>query len=69
MENNIKPGDKVMLISGGPIMTVNSVKVDEITCEWFDKDKNYQSREFKLTSLKLYEPQPIIVGKRRTNYW
>ncbi|MFA5849925.1 MAG: DUF2158 domain-containing protein [Bacteroidales bacterium] len=32
-----KVGDTVKLKSGGPIMTINEINGNEISCQWFDK--------------------------------
>lgn len=71
MENEIKVGDKVSLNSGGPAMTVNSIRGDEATCEWFDKEHKLSKENFKLTSLKLYSTPSIraIKSNRRSNNW
>jgi uncharacterized protein YodC (DUF2158 family) len=31
-----KPGDLVRVKSGGPLMTVGSIKAGKVICEWFD---------------------------------
>lgn len=40
-------GDVVQLKSGGPKMTVSTLKDGEVWCVWFDKDNAPQSRVFK----------------------
>jgi uncharacterized protein YodC (DUF2158 family) len=32
-----KPGDLVRVKSGGPLMTVGSIKAGKVICEWFDR--------------------------------
>jgi uncharacterized protein YodC (DUF2158 family) len=39
------PGDNVKLKAGGPIMTVEKVRGDMVTCVWFDA-KKVRSRKF-----------------------
>lgn len=62
----IKPGDVVVLKSGGPSMTVRRVGVEgdymsggdigELLCEWFDQ-KTYATKWFTPTSLKKVDQQ------------
>jgi uncharacterized protein YodC (DUF2158 family) len=49
---NFQTGDVVRLKSGGPNMTVNTVKGDEIWCQWFDKDQKPQQTYFKPNTLE-----------------
>ena len=50
-----KPGDVVVLKSGGPTMTVANVRQDgKVVCEWFDDNKP-QGRAFDPDVL---EPPP-----------
>ena len=37
-----KAGDLVMLKSGMPVMTVQSISVDDVSCVWIDKNKTYR---------------------------
>ncbi|MCE5320104.1 MAG: DUF2158 domain-containing protein [Bacteroidales bacterium] len=32
----IKVGDRVMLKSGGPVMTVNEINGNDVSCQWFE---------------------------------
>ncbi len=48
----MKPGDIVNLKSGGPLMTVNSVKGHEIECVWNDDRGRPGRGMFIDTSLK-----------------
>ena len=52
--SNIKAGDVVILKSGGPSMTVESVAGPAALCSWFN-DKNQERKSFQLAALKLYE--------------
>lgn len=36
--SKLKPGDKVQLPSGSPVMTVNTVQGPRIECVWFDSE-------------------------------
>jgi uncharacterized protein YodC (DUF2158 family) len=56
-----KPGDTVRLKSGGPLMTIHTVRTDGTAwCEWFDKNGKAESREFSLTSLALDDGGPVV---------
>jgi uncharacterized protein YodC (DUF2158 family) len=51
MTDAIAEGDTVRLKSGGPLMTATNVTGDNITCEWFDRQDQAQSRTFKALAL------------------
>jgi len=51
MASQIKAGDVVVLMSGGPDMTVRWVDKDECYCEWFDGKKS-AGGTFLVTSLR-----------------
>jgi uncharacterized protein YodC (DUF2158 family) len=48
----IKPGDVVVLKSGGPKMTVKFVEDGEAACSWFTNDK-VSERRFSIEMLAL----------------
>ena len=57
-------GDKVILKSGGPIMTVvtpslldkGRIKTNEVLCRWYnEKSGRYEARYFEVEALELYE--------------
>lgn len=51
---DIKEGDAVELVSGGPVMTVEEVDnaaTKKARCTWFDKSKRNTER-FKISSLR-----------------
>lgn len=49
-------GELVQLKSGGPIMTVVSVDVDnQVTCTWFDSQQVLQTSHFVSQTLMRYE--------------
>ena len=50
MKEEIKAGDRVMLKSGGPEMTVKEIKGDEAECTWFNDGKLSQE-SFSIASL------------------
>ena len=52
----IKVGDLVMLKSGGPVMTVVSVKDEKCFCEWFNT-------ETSIFVEKANFPMPALVKK------
>jgi uncharacterized protein YodC (DUF2158 family) len=56
---NFKPGDLVVLKSGGPVMTVEDVDkfaTNDITCVWFAGAKLESSR-LKSDSIELAPPK------------
>lgn len=52
MADQFKPGDTVILKSGGPMMTVTEVEGTRVFCEWFDAKNNPQSRSFEQAALR-----------------
>ena len=52
MADDFKPGDTVMLKSGGPHMTVTKVDGDRVWCEWFDEKKKPTGRYFEKVILR-----------------
>lgn len=53
-----KPGDAVVLNSGGPTMTVvryDPADGEEVVCQWFNKEK-LDERAFHQDVIRLYEP-------------
>jgi len=53
-----KTGDRVVLSSGGPTMTVVRYEPsdsDEVVCQWFYKDK-LEEKAFHQDVLRPYEP-------------
>lgn len=54
-----KIGDTVKLKSGGPLMTINAISDNEISCQWFlDKKLN----EAKFVPEVLISDNPISFG-------
>jgi|LauGreDrversion4_2_1035121.scaffolds.fasta_scaffold4794067_1 uncharacterized protein YodC (DUF2158 family) len=49
-----KPGDIVMLKSGGPTMIVSRVLDDAVVCEWFDSKQTPHIREFVPETIEIY---------------
>lgn len=59
MEKKFSPGQMVILISGGPPMTV--VKYSEngpVICQWTSKSGKPETSEFEEAVLKLSNPSP-----------
>lgn len=64
MSDKFKPGEKVVLKSGGPVMTVHSFVINEAPvgykqsyrCQWF-AGKKLESGFFKEESLEIYTPK------------
>jgi len=50
LTQEFQSGETVRLISGGPIMTIKHVGVDEVECQWF-AGKKLESGYFPNTSL------------------
>ena len=53
-------GDEVQLKSGGPIMTIESIKDLWATCVWFDKN-DIKSGDFQLKTLIPYQETPLEI--------
>jgi uncharacterized protein YodC (DUF2158 family) len=53
VEPTMQPGSLVLLKSGGPLMTVQSVDQSGVTCTWFDKN-NLKTMKFPAVTLELY---------------
>jgi uncharacterized protein YodC (DUF2158 family) len=56
--SDIKPGDKVVLKSGGPNMTVEAISetTEYAVCTWFNEKNEYRQMNFNLVSLELARP-------------
>jgi uncharacterized protein YodC (DUF2158 family) len=52
MADQFKPGDVVMLKSGGPQMTVTEVDGDRTFCQWFDEKRAAQAQCFPAIAAK-----------------
>ena len=52
MADAIKPGDIVMLKSGGPDMTVAWIADNEAYCEWFDSKGEPRGQRYALVVLR-----------------
>lgn len=55
MADELKPGDRVRLRSGGPLMTVHSINGDNIDCQWFTPQGELHSATFPLYMLMITE--------------
>jgi uncharacterized protein YodC (DUF2158 family) len=55
MADQLKPGDRVRLRSGGPLMTVHSINGDHIDCQWFTPKGELHSATFPLFMLTVIE--------------
>lgn len=56
----MKVGDIVILKSGGEVMTVRSVRGDQIKCEWFE-NKKLREHEFLKEQLEIYKEPPLEI--------
>ena len=56
-----KIGDIVQLKSGGPLMTVQKVRTDEVDCMWFDGSTLIKNTSFPLDT--LVQPKPAKSAK------
>lgn len=64
MNNEFQIGDVVVLISGGPKMTVSSIQLsNNVSCMWFDGPVLFNAT-FNQDALKMYEDSKINM-----NYW
>lgn len=64
-EQKFNIGDVVELKSGGPQMTVRGYEPadsQEITCEWFDKDRKLCSKSFHQDTLQKYIAPDLSVS-------
>lgn len=50
-DNELEPGDVVVLRSGGPDMTVVEINGDNAVCQWFDRGGDLCQRPFLIDSL------------------
>ncbi len=55
-----KAGDTVRLKSGGPLMTIHSIKNGEAWCQWFDEKEEAKEKFFLMTSLIADDGVPVI---------
>ena len=55
MAGDLKPGDRVRLRSGGPLMTVHKINGDDIDCQWFTLKGELRSATFPLYMLMIIE--------------
>lgn len=51
---SVMPGNRVMLRSGGPEMTVCDTDGEFATCQWMGSDANLQSHQFHLACLTCF---------------
>jgi len=55
-----KPGSVVVLLSGGPPMTVIKYEGEEVICQWFNKQTR-EEKAFPQEALKIYvAPHGVI---------
>ena len=52
---DLKPGDRVRLRSGGPLMTVHSINGENIDCQWFTLAGDLHSATFPFFMLTVIE--------------
>lgn len=59
--NQFNIGDKVILKSDGPTMTIEEYDENfgQYICRWFDSKGNIQQGMFKPETLKFYEPPTL----------
>lgn len=67
----MKPGDVVMLKSGGPQMTIAAIEGDKVHCEWFEGTKAL-SKTFSAVSLDVVDleasPAPVAISNSRRGW-
>jgi len=54
----LKVGDIVQLLSGGPKMTVSQISANNIGCEYFNAKGNNKTRSFRPEVLALVQAHP-----------
>ncbi len=59
-DTTFKPGDVVILKSGGEKMTVDAISefTGLVQCSWFDSKKKFQRQQFQPTSLEKTKAGP-----------
>jgi uncharacterized protein YodC (DUF2158 family) len=57
MEMGMKTGDLVVLKSGGPVMTVGSVKGKDVKCLWFAEGHEMEARSGSFQEETLEAPK------------
>jgi uncharacterized protein YodC (DUF2158 family) len=63
---DFKIGDVVKLKSGGPKMTVSTIKDGEVWCTWFEDDKLARPYWFAPDMLERYTPNtPRVIRSAR----
>jgi uncharacterized protein YodC (DUF2158 family) len=66
--HELKAGDKIMHIAGGPVMIVMSKSdgpTQSVLCCWFDKNHTRHEEEFKFVDLVEKPPLSVVVGYSR----
>jgi uncharacterized protein YodC (DUF2158 family) len=61
--DELKVGEEVQLISGGPSMTVVAIEADTIKCTWFEGKKKPHEHAFPRAALR----RPAWAQNMRTN--
>ncbi len=51
-QNTYQIGDTVVLLSGGPLMTVSETRGDRVTCIWFAADETLCSAEIPFVCIE-----------------
>jgi uncharacterized protein YodC (DUF2158 family) len=64
MAGQLKPGDRVRLRSGGPLMTVHSINGENIDCQWFTPQGELHSATFPIYMLTIIEGAADDAEKR-----
>jgi len=53
---DLKKGDVVQLVSGGPLMSVNKKTVKFVTCQWFNRRGVLDTAKFPIEMVRLVTP-------------
>ncbi len=64
-------GDRVMLTSGGAVMTIETIDGPVAHCTWFVDGKRLERATFQLTSLVPAPPRRVgvtVIGPRPDRY-
>lgn len=62
----MKPGDRVQLVSGGAIMTVEAVDGESITCVWQETGGTKAAPKFKTSVRRFFRSPSVLINVRQS---